>query len=340
MTFDLLAWPVDRALSADEALAMANTLNTTLPFGIGHDKRLDPFIAEMRRRYPGIDGRGPDGPPCEFDVHRDHIFLGVSWTMVEELVPVVADLAWRNGLALFDPQRELVGLPAPYADEPMTTDGVDGHVRTAESAFAAIERGSLMASGGETAAMERSISEQLRAAGFTKRSPLGFDITPDVEADVLADPTRMPPSMQTSERKAALIADLASTAVGPRHKAIVQLAAWDHDPQVAAALRTRLGSDDVFELGQAAAGLARQGDVTDLPALVELVHRMSPADGGTLDSMLAVLPAALVLATIAGPVGVDGLRARALEWRGPLPAHPKDWQAAQIALLDELLATR
>lgn len=338
MTFDLLVWPVDRALSAEEAMAMANTLNTTLPFGIGHDKRLDPFIAEIKRRYPGLGG--PDGPPCEFDVHRDHIFLGVSWSAVETLVPVVADIAWRTGLAVFDPQQGLVGLPAPFADAPMTSEGVGGHVRTAETAFAAIERGAVTAAADDDAAVQRSVSDQLRAAGIRQYSPLGFEITPDVAADVLADPTRMPPSMQTTDRKAALIADLASTAVGKRHAAIVQLAAWDHDPEVGTALRTMLGSDDVFEAGQAATGITRQGDVTDLPALVDLVRRMSPADGGTLESMLAVLPAALDLAVIAGPVAIEGLRSRALEWRGPLPANPRDWQVAQIALMDELLASR
>ena len=338
MTFDLLLWPVDRALSADEALAMANTLNTTLPFGIGHDKRLDPFIAEMKGRYPGIGG--PDGPPCEFDVHRDHIFLGVSWSAVAGLVPVVADIAWRTGLAVYDPQQNIVGLPAPFADAPMSAEGVDGHVRTAESAFAAIERGTFSASGDSDAVMRRSVDDQLRAAGFRQFSPLGFEITPDVAAEVLADPMRMPPSMQTTDRKADLIAALSSTAVGARHAAIIQLAAWDDDPEVAAALRTMLGSEDVFEASQAANGLARQGDVTDFPALVDLVHRMSPADGGTLESMLAVLPAALDLAALAGPIAIDGLRSRALEWRGALPANPRDWQVAQIGLMDELLASR
>ena len=338
VTFDLFVWPVDRALSADEAMAMANALNTTLPFGIGHDKRLDPFIAEIKGRYPGIGG--PNGPPCEFDVHRDHIFLGISWSGVESMVPVVADIAWRTGLAVYDPQQGLVGLPAPFGDAPMTSEGVGGHVRTAESAFAAIERGAVTAPGEGDAVVRRSIDDELRAAGFRQFSPLGFEITPDVAEEVLADPLRMPPSMQTSDRKADLIADLASTAVGKRHAAIVQLAAWDEDPDVAAALRTMLGSEDVFEASQAASGLARQGDVTDFPALVDLVHRMSPADGGTLESMLAVLPAALDLAVIAGPIAIDGLRSRALLWREPLPANPRDWQVAQIALMDELLASR
>ena len=78
--------------------------------------------------------------------------------------------------------------------------------------------------------------------------------------------------------------------------------------EVATALRTLLPSDDVFEAGQAASGLARQGDITDLPALVALIHRMSPADGGTLEAMCAVLPPGLDLARIAVPSPSMGSR--------------------------------
>ena len=98
------------------------------------------------------------------------------------------------------------------------------------------------------------------------RSPLGFEITPDIEAEVAADPTRLPAKLQTPDRKAELLNDLTSHASGTRHQAIGQLAAWDPDPEVAAALRPMLISDDVFEASQAATGLARQGDITDFPS--------------------------------------------------------------------------
>ena len=105
----------------------------------GHDKRLDPFIAAIEARYPGIR-RGQGDVPCEFDVMRDHIFLGISWSRVEEVVQVVAEAAWRTGVAVYDPQREAIGLPAPFAQEPLTSSGVDVHVATAEGAAEAIEQ--------------------------------------------------------------------------------------------------------------------------------------------------------------------------------------------------------
>ena len=131
----------------------------------------------------------------------------------------------------------------------------------------------------------------------------------------------MPASLQTPEKKADLIAALASSMPGERHRALIQLAGWDEDDEVATALRPLLQSEDVFEASQAANGLARQADVTDLPALVDLVRRMSPSDGGTCESMLLVLPPALDLAKKAGPVAIDGLRQRTLPvaWRSALP---------------------
>ena len=147
----------------------------------------------------------------------------------------------------------------------------------------------------------------------------------------------MPASLQTPDRRAALIADLTSVDVGARHRAITQLAGWDADPEVATALRELLPSDDVFEASQAATGLARQGDITDLPALVALIHRMSPTDGGTLEAMCAVLPPGLDLARRAGPVALDGLKARVRDWRGGLSARARPWQAEAYREIEALL---
>jgi len=98
-----------------------------------------------------------------------------------------------------------------------------------------------------------------------------------------------------------------------------------------------LASEDVFEAGQAAGGLARQGDITDLPAVLDLVHRMSPADGGSAEAMLLPLRAALALATPAGPMVVDGVRARARTWRGAPPVRRQAWEREFDRELEELL---
>ena len=344
MTYDLVVWPVDRALSLDEALSEVERVSHGVAIGLGHDRRLDRFIGEMEKRYPGILGQAAEPPPCEFDVHRRHVFIGISWSDVEELVAVVAEAAWRTGTAVYDPQRETVGLPAPFAPAPLTVDGVEPHVRRADEAFAAIGRGAARADGGDDDEVQRAIAEELGAAGFVTTGPLGVDATPQVVPDaaedvpaVAADQNRVPAALQTPELRDQLIAALGSPDAGTRHAAVTQLAGWDHDPEVAAALRPVLALDDVYAACLAATGLARQGDVTDLPAMVSLVYRMSPADGGTLESMLSALPPALDLAAVAGPVALDGLKARARLWRGDPSGREHPWELDARTRMDELL---
>jgi hypothetical protein len=337
VTFDLIVWPVDRAMSTADALAEVERFGGRPSFLGGHDKRLDAFIEAIEARYPGIR-RGQGDVPCEFDVMRDHIFLGISWSRVEEVVQVVAEAAWRTGVAVYDPQREAVGLPAPFAGAPMTSSGVEPHVVAAEGAAEVIEQ-SLTFRVGEDDPAEflARVNDAARDSGFTVRSPLGFEITPDLEDEVRADPTGMPASLQTPEKKADLIAAVASSKPGERHRALIQLAGWDEDAEVATALRPLLMSEDVFEASQAASGLTRQGDVTDLPVMVDLVRRMSPSDGGTCEAMLLVLPPALDLAKKAGAVAIDGLTERARQWRGDLPSRAQPWHADAYRAIDALL---
>ena len=168
-------------------------------------------------------------------------------------------------------------------------------------------------------------------------SPLGFEVTPALAAEFAADPRRMPTSLQTPELRDALLAALVDGGVGDRHKAITRLAGWDPDPAVATALRPLLASDDVFAASRAASGLARQQDITDLPALLDLVYRLSPADGGTAGSMLEPLRATLDLAVLAGPEIVEGVRSRARTWRAAGSAARRSWERDQDRELDVLL---
>jgi hypothetical protein len=344
VTYDLFILPADRPLTVDEAAAIVDR-SSGFPFGIGHDKRLDPFIASMERRYGRLRGMNAT-PPFEFDVVRSHVFIGIPWIGVEEIVTAVGEAAFEAGVAVWDPQRAVVGLPAPLGEAPMTADGTEVHVHRAETAFAAIERGAasadpgaVPAEPGDDEAQPEAAPEEARKSGFPQMSPLGFEVTPALEAEVAADPWRMPTSLQTPELRDALLAALAGGDVGDRHKAITRLAGWDPDPAVATALRPLLASDDVFAASRAASGLARQRDITDLPALLELVYRLSPADGGTAGSMLEPLRATLDLAVLAGPEIVEGVRSRARTWRAAGSAARRSWERDQDRELDVLLAT-
>ena len=335
MTYDLFILPADRALTVDEAAAIVDR-SGGFPFGIGHDKRLDPFIASMERRYGRLRGINAT-PPFEFDIVRSHVFIGIPWVGVEEVVTAVGEAAFEAGVAVWDPQRALVGLPAPHGEAPMTAEGTEAHVHKAETAFAAIERGATP----EEVSAEPAEAEpdEVRKSAFPQMSPLGFEITPELAAEVAVDPRRMPTSMQTPELRDSLVASLADGRVGDRHEAITRLAGWDPDPAVATALRPLLASDDVFAASRAASGLARQRDITDLPALLDLVYRLSPADGGTAGSMLEPLRATLDLAVLAGPEIVEGVRSRARTWRAAGSAARRSWERDQDRELDVLLET-
>jgi len=201
----------------------------------------------------------------------------------------------------------------------------------------AIVAGSLTGGGLADEPIHRGISEQLRSIGARQVSPLGFEITPDIEDEVFADPTRYPPSLQTPDRKAELLAELRRAASsGERHRALASLAAWDPDPDVAGALRPLLLSEDVFETGTAASGLARQGDLTDLPGVLGAVRRMSPADGGSVAAMIVPVQAAIALAEQAGPEIVAGVKAQVRAWRGV--AAPSRWEREADLVFEALVA--
>lgn len=335
MSFDLYLWPADRAMTWEEASAELDRMDSGWRLGLGHDRRLDPFLRALRARYPGI-GRGPLGPPVELNVHRRHVFLSIGWSEVEAMVPVISGLAWGTGLAVVDPQREVVGLPAPMADAPLGAEGLDGHVRRAEQMLGAIIAGAMSGGGFGDAAAERAIAEQLRAIGAKAMSPLGFEVTPDLAEEVRARPDRVPASLQTAAWRDELVASLRGTDVGARHRALLTIGGWDRDPVVAAALRPLLTSEDVMEAGLAATALARQADVTDLPAVMDLVHRFSPAEGGSAEAMLMPLHAALELSGLASPEIVAGVKARARGWRGPAP-RTRPLEDSADSALDALL---
>src|SRR3954452_18649281 len=142
VTSALTVFPVDRSLTFEEA-AVEVERASGWRLGFGHDRRLDPFLAALERRFPGVRGPGPDGPPVELTVTRGTVVFGLGWSIVEELAPVICDMAYGLGLAVWDPQRETIGLPAPFGEAPLGPDGLREHVETANGMLGAIVGGSV-----------------------------------------------------------------------------------------------------------------------------------------------------------------------------------------------------
>ncbi len=336
MTYDLVVFPVDRALTFEEASAAIDAVGRAGTPGAARDPRLDPFIAAMRKRYWRLRVIGLLPPPFEFDVLAGHVFISVPRSRAAEVATAVGDAAYRSGLAVLDSQRTAVGLPAPYADAPMTAEGIEPDVTSGGDALARIRPGAFLASSGPED-VQGGASSGPSGIGVHTTGPLDAEAPGDGADETAADPRRVPTSLQTPEHRAELIGALVSTKVGERHSALGELAGWDPDPVVAAALRPILASDDVFAASEAATGLARQADVTDLPGVLNLVYRLSPADGGTTEAMLIPLRAALSLAELGGPVAVEGVKDRARTWRGARKVRHQSWEQVFDQELDELL---
>jgi hypothetical protein len=337
VTYDLIVLPVDRALTNEEASAEVERLQRSLGFGFGHDRRLDPFIEAMGKRYWQLRTRTPIPAPFEFDVARSYVFVGIPWNKVDEVLTAVAESAHATGVAVWDPQRGIVGLPQPWAETPLSTEGTEEHLQQADEAQGAVGRGLMATPMDDEELARREADDDAGEGAFRAMSPLGFEITPELADEVAADPGRMPTSLQAPELRDELIEILAGTMTPERHQAIVQLAGWDPDPAVAAALRPLLVSDDVFAASRAAAGLARQRDVTDLPAVMDLLYRLSPADGASQATMVEPLRAALALAELAGPEIVEGVRVRARGWRVAGSTRRPAWDRELDPELDALL---
>jgi hypothetical protein len=336
VSYDLYAWPVDRPMSADEARVEIEGRLGKWPLGLGRDKRLSPFVKAMEHRFPGL-GTPVASVPMEFDVHRSWVFMALPWSYVAGLVEAIAPIAFEAGLALYDPQRDEVALPAPFGAAPLGTAGITEHERLAEEAFDLIRQGAAVGPDGEPMAASNDLA---RDAGFKIMSPLGFEITPDIEDEVKANPLRVPAALQSADHKAELIAQLDTERSGEQQQALVMLGGWDPDPDVRAALRARLDANDVYVVGFACAALARQGNPTDLPGLLDAVYRMSPADGGSLDSMLMPLTAALDVAERVGPEAVEEVRSKARAWRRPPEGHAQRPRGLLDEELDRLLGDR
>lgn len=331
MSYDLIVWPVDRAMTTEEAIEEAHRRSTTWKLGLRRNRKIDAFAKQMRERFPGIDN-GTADYPMEFDVGADHVHLALPWTAVAEVIEVIGPLAFDAGLAVCDPQREIVALPPPYGTAPLGTEGVEEHERGAADAIQQIVSGLGSGDPGYTL---------IPAGTFTVSSPLGFEITPDIQADVMANPLRVPTSLQTAGRKASLLEQLRAERAMDQHEAALMLSGWDPDPDVRAALLGALDTDDAALAGILASAIARQGNVADLPALTDLVRRMSPADGGTTESMWMPITGAFQLARLAGADAVDDLKAKAREFYAAGPSKRRSPKSdAEFELWLDLTAVR
>ena len=124
LLYDLIVFPVDGPISADEAAATIEKLAGGWQLSVRRDHRLDAFEARIDEAWPGILKASESERPFEFDAMRHHVFVGIPWPSAEMVATVIAEAAWSTGVAVFDPDRHLVGLPSPMADAPLSVAGI------------------------------------------------------------------------------------------------------------------------------------------------------------------------------------------------------------------------
>ena len=334
MGFDLFAWPIDGPVSQQEAAADLERLLDEDTRGDAADPRLRAFVADLRARFPAgfpdDDVIGEDWQPrqgqvvFELDVSREHVFLGIPWPFVSKVGEAAQEVASRHDILLFDPQTGTAILPATFGGRPVAM----GQHSDAVEAFAAglvdhvdVDVSDLDPADGRDAM--RAFVRAAQAAGARIENPLGFEVTEALVGEMFDDPTRLPTILQTSETKTRLIANLRSPKKRPRLEAVTQLAGWDADEEVDAALRDALRSDDDFVRWMAASGLARHRYVASFEDVLEVLRRASPAGGGDVGAMVLPLRSALELAGAIGSEAIERVRRLVADWRGPLPAKPR-----------------
>ena len=345
MGYDLFVVPVSGPITYQQA---SDTLDELLDAETGTplDAPLLAFAEGMRQRFPESfpdqDTIDPDWQPplgsvfFEMDLGRGYVFLGIPFSCVARVAAAAQEIAGTHDLVIVDQQGEYVILPPRFGGTPVEwgTDPSAEELAAEQAAFMA-ELPPLDPSidPGDFEAMDVAMVRDMNAEGVEMWSPLGFQITPETIVDVYADPGRVPPALQTAERKAQLLADIRSPKARVRTMALAQLTGWDPDPEVAAELRSLLASDDANLRWQAATGVERQGDTTAFEDVLEVLRKSSPADGGSVGEMLIPVQCALSLAQRIGPEAVERVRRLATEWRGTAPSKPKVFDQELDALL-------
>jgi hypothetical protein len=120
LSFDVAVWHRKRPYSPKEAGPMYQALCQGDTSVVDPDPRIDAFIADLIARYPSIDDypvEEIDDCPwnCAFDQSAGHVILSMASSRIEEVVPVVAELAAKHRLTVYDPQDNELYLPGDEA---------------------------------------------------------------------------------------------------------------------------------------------------------------------------------------------------------------------------------
>jgi hypothetical protein len=119
MSFDLGVWHPQKRIGNEEAGELYVRLCDGDAGGIAPHPAIDAFYAELTAKHPEIDSipegqiSGHDDCPwsCKLDHSPNHVIISCVWPKATYVNQLVRNLARKHGLALYDPQSDVVTYP-------------------------------------------------------------------------------------------------------------------------------------------------------------------------------------------------------------------------------------
>jgi hypothetical protein len=119
MSFDLFVWYPQTRISNEQAKELYVRLCDGDTSGVVPHPTLDAFYSELTARHPEVDtisvGKmdNHDFSPwsCKLDHSPSHVVMSCVWSKATYVHHFVQDLARKHGLAIYDPQSDVVTYP-------------------------------------------------------------------------------------------------------------------------------------------------------------------------------------------------------------------------------------
>lgn len=123
MSYDFAVWHASRPITTREATEIYIRLGGEDIAGIEPHPGVAAFLEELTARYPQIDDWDEDDlDNCPwtvaFDLSNRHVLMCMSFSRVDEIVPIIEGLAAKHDLVWFNPQWPCVGYPPRIAAMP------------------------------------------------------------------------------------------------------------------------------------------------------------------------------------------------------------------------------
>jgi hypothetical protein len=119
MSFDLGVWYPEKRISNKEAGELYVRLCDADTSGVTPNPAVDEFYAELTAKHPEIDTIPQDkiddhdycSWSCKLDHSPPHVIMSCVWSKATDVGQLVENLARKHGLAMCDPQSDVVTYP-------------------------------------------------------------------------------------------------------------------------------------------------------------------------------------------------------------------------------------